>query len=445
MEYTQEITLDLNSNIAYTTVGAKQGDHNTRIVKVHITQNGIDYNLAEQRVSAAYFRFRKPDGKAIINTCTINNDNTISLALTSQTLAVSGRGYADITLMSGSSILSTVSFIIVIMSSPQVAGEATSSNEFGYLNAVVEDATHTIYEAEAWAAGTRGGTSVFGINELSSDITSEVITGIDLDNETFKSVVGSAPGLKRIFTFVYNSEAWKLNTQAIEGTTITNYNPESVGNIGDYGITIEFIGGVDSPDNGDSIKITLQEADLQYENNAKYYTEQAELSKQSIENLDASVEMLDENATPVVNKTSIDDVTVISASENLGEVTINQQTFINAVQNPGNYTFTYSGSNWMYQSNVITLSNYGISYSQTGAAVSGNSIVVNYNEHVHLDFQLPRGETGNVNFMTFEVNTTDGELYMYRPSDLTQVDFSIIESGENEGCLGVEINMGGNS
>lgn len=444
MEYTQEITLELNSNVAYTTVGAKQGDHNTRIIKIHITQNGIDYNLAEQGVSAAYFRFRKPDGKAIINSCDINSDNTISLALTSQTLAVSGRGYADITLMSGSSILSTVSFIIVIMSSPQVAGEATSSSEFGYLNAVVEDATHIIYEAEAWAAGTRGGAPVFGNNELSSVVTSEVISGIILQNngEIFKSKVGSAPGLERIFTFSYDSGSWELNTQAIEGTTITNYNPESVGNINDYGITIYLVGGVDSPNNGDTITITLQEADLQYENNAKYYTQQAELSKQSIENLDASVEMLNENATPIVTKTSVEDVTVLSASENLGEITINKETFISVVQDPGNYTFTYSGANWMYQSNIISLANYGISYS--GTAASGNSIVINYNGHVHLNFQLPRGETGNVNFMTFEVNTDDGELYMYRPSDLTQVDFSIIESGENEGCLGIEINMGGN-
>ena len=152
--------------------------------------------------------------------------------------------------------------------------------------------------------------------------------------------------------------------------------------------------------------------------------------------------MLDENASPIVDKTLIEDVTVLSASENLGEITVNQETFISAVQDPGNYTFTYSGANWIYQSNIISLANYGISYS--GIAASGNSIVVNYNKHAHLNFQLPRGETGNVNFMTFEVNTDDGELYMYRPSDLTQVDFSIIESGENAGCLGVEINMGGN-
>ena len=37
MQYVQEITLELNSNTAYTTIGAKQGDADTRVVKVHLT------------------------------------------------------------------------------------------------------------------------------------------------------------------------------------------------------------------------------------------------------------------------------------------------------------------------------------------------------------------------------------------------------------------------
>lgn len=56
--------------------------------------------------------------------------------------------------------------------------------------------------------------------------------------------------------------------------------------------------------------------------------------------------------------------------------------------------------------------------------------------------------------MTFEVDTdpnsdTIGQLLMYRPVDehgdptAENVQFSIIESGENEGCLGVTINIGG--
>ena len=43
------------------------------------------------------------------------------------------------------------------MAAPSVGDEMASSNEFGYLSEVVTSATDTIYAAEAWAAGTRGG------------------------------------------------------------------------------------------------------------------------------------------------------------------------------------------------------------------------------------------------------------------------------------------------
>lgn len=46
------------------------------------------------------------------------------------------------------------------MAAPDVAGAAISSDEFGYLQEVVNDANTIINEAEAWARGTRSGTPV---------------------------------------------------------------------------------------------------------------------------------------------------------------------------------------------------------------------------------------------------------------------------------------------
>ena len=46
------------------------------------------------------------------------------------------------------------------MAAPDVADAAVSSDEFGYLQEVVNDANTIINEAEAWARGTRGGTPV---------------------------------------------------------------------------------------------------------------------------------------------------------------------------------------------------------------------------------------------------------------------------------------------
>ena len=292
MEYRQELSLELNSNTAYSTIGAKQGDNNSRVVAIHVLENGVDYNLTEHGVTSAYFRLRKPDGKAIINTATIDfEQNIILIYLSAQALAVAGRGYADVTLMSGSQILSTISFILLIMASPQIAAEATSSNEFGYLNAVVEDATHIIYEAQAWAEGKRGSEPVYGVDSFIPTKDSEVILTLAVDETSFRQKVGSQPGLKRVFDFTYNEGGtWTLVTTTYEGNTTTQNLPDVIGNIGDYGIAYGLIGGAETPDPNDKIIITIEEADKAFNNNAKYYAEQAKDSQEAIENLTVSAE-----------------------------------------------------------------------------------------------------------------------------------------------------------
>jgi len=133
MNYSQDITLDLNTNSCYSVVNAKQGDANSRIIRIFITENGNDYIIPANATAA--FRLKKPDGKAILNEAIIDyNTNSISVTLTGQALSASGRGYADIILYGSSQeILSTVSFILIIMSAPDVVDEIVSSNEFTYL------------------------------------------------------------------------------------------------------------------------------------------------------------------------------------------------------------------------------------------------------------------------------------------------------------------------
>ena len=323
MEFIQELSLELNSNSAYSTIGAKQGDNNSRTVMVHVLENGVDYNLRDNNVTSAYFRLRKPDGKAIINTADIDYDaNTIAIYLSAQALAVSGRGYADVTLMSGSSILSTISFILLIMASPQVAGQATSSNEFGYLNAVVEDATHIIYEAQAWAEGMRGSEPVYGNDSFTPEKDSEVITSLSVDETSFKQKVGERPGLKRIFEFTYNQdETWGLITTTYEGNTSTQSTPEVVGNLLDYGITIGLRGGADAPDPGDKIKVTIEEADKTFENNAKYYAEVAQQGAEEAGYVWFDIDDQTGEMMVTITDNLAEDVT-FAINENIGELEV---------------------------------------------------------------------------------------------------------------------------
>lgn len=90
-------------------------------------------------------------------------ESTVNVQLTEQVLAVPGRGYADIIEYDGiGNVLSSVSFIVNIMASPDVAGNATSTDEFQKLADVVADADNIIGEAETWTRGTNKGINVAG-------------------------------------------------------------------------------------------------------------------------------------------------------------------------------------------------------------------------------------------------------------------------------------------
>ena len=540
MEYTQELILDLNSNAAYTTVGAKQSDHNSRVVKVHIVENGEEYNLVENGVDAAYFRFRKPDGKAIINPAKINEDNTITIVFTSQTLSAPGRGYGDVTLMQGSTILSTVSFIVVIMASPQVAQEAISGNEFGYLQAIVDDSNHIIYEAQAWAVGQRGRTDVYSENSFNLAIKSgriivvpdppETVISTEFDelesyligeyvwhneieddhtihvlykfiknhvagpwdssevqrNQTitqFFKNVGTSPGLKRIFKFVYQDNgAWLLYRTQIEGITETKYDGEAVTNIeGTNGYFPGFVynPGFNEPgfsgDDPDEITVTICEADNTYQNNAKYYANLANERKQAIENLTASAEVVYADEFVEYKNYSIGDyvwypISVTTFSNQL-DYNIGDYVYytINDVTDIYRFTRNHSAGNW--NPNEVNLCEeapngkqlYRYISNHTAGAWNQNEVIEEsiiekdlLSSPTHFHFKVPQGPVGDVNFVTFDIDPISGELLLNSP-DYTNPrvkfsigcyqysgpsSYSIVPSRINDGDLYVEILYG---
>lgn len=124
---TQNITLDLSKQTPMQYVYAKQGDNESRYVRVTLTDNGTVYIPAGVQ---ANFRARKPDGTMIYNPTVINEDGTLTLELTGQTLAAAGTVLADVCLCGNDSeILSSASFAISVEVQPY-GEEAESSNEW---------------------------------------------------------------------------------------------------------------------------------------------------------------------------------------------------------------------------------------------------------------------------------------------------------------------------
>ena len=100
MEYTHEITLDLNPRIAPLTVYAKQGDGGgMRSLLIHLMKDGEEYEIDNN--TSVWFRAQKPDGTVIARYPAEIEGNAIRVKLSQQTLAISGRVLADILLVEG--------------------------------------------------------------------------------------------------------------------------------------------------------------------------------------------------------------------------------------------------------------------------------------------------------------------------------------------------------
>lgn len=349
--YVKEITLDLNANMAYTTIVAKQGD-SARWLKIHLTKDNIPYPL--NALHNFMFRMRKPDGHGVINpavvqlgttstyikiTITENNfsnrdyyiqennnyilvsidsffniveepeedktlyyvkdndvyrkatnddegpfyiffvdplvqyyyledninyeESTINVQLTEQILAVSGRGYADIVEYDeNSDVLSTISFIVNVMASPDVAGNATSSDEFQELIRVVTKSDEIISEAEAWARGTKNNQDVGSAKyERDNDVT----------EANFNS--------KKSNLFIKQNNEYVALSESATFDSTEIYYILTVGN----------------------------------NNNAKYYSEQAQVAKEDIENLGVSATTLGTGEDSTINKIYFNKATDVNA------------------------------------------------------------------------------------------------------------------------------------
>lgn len=136
-KFVQQIDLDVAGRNLYKYVYAKQGDSGSRFVKATVLADGKVMKIGSGMT--AKFRAEKPDGKAILNPAVVNEDGTVTVELTEQTLAADGVVDADIVISSASGEeLSTVSFKIEVEKAPH--GSLTDSkNEMLVLQKLIDD------------------------------------------------------------------------------------------------------------------------------------------------------------------------------------------------------------------------------------------------------------------------------------------------------------------
>lgn len=181
------------------------------------------------------------------------------------------------------------------MASPDIAENVVSSNEFSQILDLTNNADVILNEAEAWAIGTKSGVPVTA-DAFSYAVEGGIFT-CNINEATFREAVGESAGYTRYFIFTCTGvpegeteNHWKVEQ---DGVTLTDIDLET------YGITI-----IGSPLQSNIIRVVITDSDIQYQNNAKYYAEQAELSKQAIEDLTVDAHVIDEDYEAYVIKDS---------------------------------------------------------------------------------------------------------------------------------------------
>lgn len=142
MQNYQNITLDVNNGIDFIYINAKQGDSNSRFLKIFLEESGKE--LVPESQCTAVLRCLKPDGRICINKAAVNDDGSITACLTEQVLAAAGTVRADVSLLKNDTVLSSATFFIQVEPSPAVKEGTLSSDEYLLLTETVEKANDAV-------------------------------------------------------------------------------------------------------------------------------------------------------------------------------------------------------------------------------------------------------------------------------------------------------------
>ena len=138
MIVTEDLTLDFVRLSSKSLVHAKQGDHNTRALRIHLTENGRPYSIPKD--ASILFRAAKPDGKMVCYPAAVQEQNLVCLTLTDQVLALPGETLADLQLIGpDGQLLATTDFIIHVQECPS-GQPVESTNEILVFNQLVAKA-----------------------------------------------------------------------------------------------------------------------------------------------------------------------------------------------------------------------------------------------------------------------------------------------------------------
>ena len=130
----QEITVAIDDKPPFEYIISKEGEADSRIIKVGFIENNIEYKIPAN--TTARIKIYKPDGNKILSDCTIA-DNKVVCTLSEQMLSAAGVGKGEILLYNNSSVLISATFYIKIVESVYKNHTLISDNDYFSLNKIM--------------------------------------------------------------------------------------------------------------------------------------------------------------------------------------------------------------------------------------------------------------------------------------------------------------------
>ncbi|MEY8391854.1 BppU family phage baseplate upper protein [Lachnospiraceae bacterium 45-W7] len=133
---TYHLTLDLKRDLHQVLV-MKEGDANSRIIKITITDNGENFILSDQHITV---KWKKPDQCIVENDCQKSDESSVSFTCSEQMLMVPGIAHAELCMFDKyNHLLSTMPFQVSIKNTAVTDSDLASSNEFQTLVKLLDD------------------------------------------------------------------------------------------------------------------------------------------------------------------------------------------------------------------------------------------------------------------------------------------------------------------
>lgn len=151
IETLQEITLNMHGpRNDRACVEAQQSDTGSRKVRIHLQSFDGPYKIPADAKVVLYVR--KLDGHKVLNDCEIEDESTVLMTLTTQTVACSGRQTAQLYIFNDEGDIKSQSFCINVPRSTYSDAAVQSTDEFGALQtatAAADKAARECTEATA--------------------------------------------------------------------------------------------------------------------------------------------------------------------------------------------------------------------------------------------------------------------------------------------------------